>query len=231
MKKLSMIGVLLMGVMMTPVKAEELSFPHISTSGHGEVTAVPDMAEFTVQVVETMLTAEQAKQAVDKAVGSFVERLTAAGVKRDNIASTNLYLAPQYHYPKSGKVELVGYQASRSVTVTVEVLGNLNSYLDGALGDGINRIDDIQLKVKDESKYQEQARLAAIKDATQKAKFLADGFEREVDGVWRISYDNNSNRPMLMRSMALGAEKASNTYQDSSIVIRDRVDVIYKLKD
>ncbi len=87
------------------------------------------------------------------------------------------------------------------------------------------------MTVKDESKYQEQARLAAIKDATQKAKFLADGFEREVDGVWRISYDNNSNRPMLMRSMALGAEKASNTYQDSSIVIRDRVDVIYKLKD
>ncbi|MBD1559824.1 oxidative stress defense protein [Vibrio sp. S9_S30] len=231
MKKLSMIGVLLMGVMMVPVKAEELSFPHISTSGYGEVTAVPDMAEFTVQVVETMLTAEQAKQAVDKTVNSFVERLTTAGVKQDNIASTNLYLASQYHYPKSGKVELVGYQASRSVTVTVEVLGNLNSYLDGALGDGINRIDDIQLKVKDESKYQEQARLAAIKDATQKATFLAKGFEREVDGVWKISYDNNSNRPMLMRSMALGAEKASNTYQDSSIVIRDRVDVTYKLKD
>ncbi|CCN35794.1 conserved hypothetical protein [Vibrio nigripulchritudo SO65] len=231
MKKLSMIGVLLMGVIMTPVNAEELSFPHISTSGYGEVTAVPDMAEFTVQVVETMMTAEQAKQAVDKAVSSFVERLTQAGVKRDNISSTNLYLAPQYHYPKSGKVELVGYQASRSVTVTVEVLENLNSYLDGALGDGINRIDDIQLKVKDESKYQQQARLAAIKDANDKARSLAEGFELDVDGVWRISYNNSSHSPALMRSMALGAEKASNSYQDSSIVIRDRVDVVYKLKD
>ena len=32
-----------------------------------------------------------------------------------------------------------------------------------------------------------------------------------------------------MRSMAMDARAESNSYQDSTIVIRDRVDVIYKL--
>ncbi len=225
-----MISALLLIAVNIPIKAEELSFPHISTSGHGEVTAVPDMAEFKVQVVENMKNAEKAKHAVDKAVDAFIQRLTSAGVKRDNIVSANLYLAPKYHYPKSGKAELVGYQASRSVTVTIENLGNLNRYLDGALGDGINRIDGIRLKVRDESKYKEKARMAAIMDANKKARSLANGFGREVDGVWRINYNNNSNRPTLMRSSALVQESVSETYQDTNIIIRDRVDVIYKLK-
>ena len=45
-------------------------------------------------------------------------------------------------------------------------LANLNEYMDIAIGEGINQIDNIQLQVRDQAKYQEQARLEAIKDAT-----------------------------------------------------------------
>lgn len=38
--------VLLLSVLSSPTFAQEWDFPHISTSGYGEVTAVPDMAEF-----------------------------------------------------------------------------------------------------------------------------------------------------------------------------------------
>lgn len=51
-----------------PYLCTGMDFPHISTSGYGEVTAVPDMAEFSVKVVESTMNAEQAKAAVDKAV-------------------------------------------------------------------------------------------------------------------------------------------------------------------
>jgi uncharacterized protein YggE len=47
--------------------------------------------------------------------------------------------------------------------------------------------------------------------------------------VWQIDYKMPSSQPVLMRSMAMDAKMESNTYQDSTIVIRDRVDVIYKL--
>lgn len=209
--------------------ANSPDFPHLSTTGYGEVVATPDMAQFSVKVVESTMTAEQAKQSVDKVVSDFLGALAKEGVESQNITSSNLYITPQYHYPKKGKPELVGYRASRSITVTVEQLADLNRYLDLALNSGINQVDNIQLQVKDQEQYQQKARLAAIKDANSKAESLAEGFGKDLNGVWQINYNMSGQQPILMRSMAMDAKVESNSYQDSRIVIRDRVDVIYKL--
>lgn len=212
--------------------AADPSFPHVETTGYGEVTAKPDMAQFTVQIEESTLNAEQAKKRVDEVVTAFIKRLTVEGVKKEDINSSNLYLSPKYHYPKSGVSELVGYRASRSITVTVSDLAKLNAYLDGAIGDGINRVDNIQLKVKDRSGYQELARKNAIKDAKRKAMSLAEGFETELDGIWKVAYNQASHQPPVrFKSMGMEAQAdVASSYQDSIIVIRDSVNVIYRLK-
>ncbi|KFI09809.1 oxidative stress defense protein [Vibrio coralliilyticus] len=229
MKIVSSLAIAVSGLVSIGAYADTPSFPHLATTGYGEVVAKPDMAKFTVRVVETTMTAEQAKQTVDKVVTDFLTELKEQGMSADNITSSNLYISPQYHYPKNGKPELVGYRASRTVNVTVDELANLNQYLDIALNSGINQVENIQLKVKDQAKYQEQARQAAIKDANSKAESLASGFGKDINGVWRIDYNMPSSQPVLMRSMAMDAKTESNTYQDSTIVIRDRVDVIYQL--
>jgi uncharacterized protein YggE len=204
-------------------------FPHISTTGYGEIVAKPDMALFTVQVVESTMTAEQAKKSVDKVVHDYVNRLLAEGVEKEDIISTNLHLSPQYHYPKGSKSELVGYKASRRVTVTVHDLVKLDTLLDSALGEGINRIDNIELKVKEEASYRELARLSAIRDANSKAGSLASGFERRLGEVWQVNYRTQSRAPVMMKSMANDSESVSSNYQDATIVISDQVDVIYRL--
>ncbi|NUW68606.1 oxidative stress defense protein [Vibrio coralliilyticus] len=229
MKIVSSLAIAVSGLVSIGAYADTPNFPHLATTGYGEVVAKPDMAKFTVRVVETTMTAEQAKQTVDKVVTDFLTELKEQGMSADNITSSNLYISPQYHYPKNGKPELVGYRASRTVNVTVDELVNLNQYLDIALNSGINQVENIQLKVKDQAKYQEQARQAAIKDANSKAESLASGFGKDINGVWRIDYNMPSSQPVLMRSMAMDAKTESNTYQDSTIVIRDRVDVIYQL--
>ncbi|EOX3943677.1 oxidative stress defense protein [Vibrio alginolyticus] len=212
------------------VLANTPEFAHVTTTGYGEVTATPDMATFSVKVVDTTMTAEQAKLSVDKTVEEFLKSLSDAGLSKDNITSSNLYLAPQYHYPKSGKAELVGYRASRSIDVTVTDLKNLNQYLDMALEAGINQVDNIQLKVSNQAKYQQKARMAAIKDAREKAGSLATGFEKKLGDVWQINYRQMHVQPVLMRSMAMDSKEGANSYQDSTMIIRDQVDVIYKLK-
>lgn len=230
MKLFALKLVLLLSVLSSPTFAQEWDFPHISTSGYGEVTAVPDMAEFSVKVVESTMNAEQAKAAVDKAVTEFTSKLVKSGVAQQNISSSNLYINPQYHYPANGKPELVGYQASRSITVRVEEVSKLNQYLDIALESGINQVNSIQLKVRDQEKYQQQARMAAIEDAKLKAQSLAKGFERRLEGVWRIDYNTPSVEPIMMRAANLSEKMdVADTYQESSLVIRDRVDVVYKL--
>ncbi|ASU21436.1 oxidative stress defense protein [Vibrio qinghaiensis] len=222
---------LLSGLFSFASVAQEMNFPHLSTTGYGEVIAVPDMAEFSVKVVESTLTAEQAKSAVDKVVEAFAARLKESGVTAQQISSSNLYLAPQYHYPKSGKPELVGYQATRSVTVNVGDLSLLNQYLDIALGEGINQVDNIQLKVRNQEQYQQQARLAAIQDANAKALSLAEGFKLKLGDVWQIDYNSPGVQPIMMRAMAMDAKSESNSYQDSILTIRDRVEVVYQLNN
>ncbi|HHX8491223.1 oxidative stress defense protein [Vibrio sp. RM-44-3] len=212
------------------VLANSPEFAHVTTTGYGEVIATPDMATFSVKVVDTTMTAEQAKQSVDKTVEQFLKNLSDAGLSKDNVTSSNLYLAPQYHYPKSGKAELVGYRASRSVDVTVTDLKNLNQYLDMALEAGINQVDNIQLKVSNQAEYQQKARMAAIQDAREKAASLATGFEKKLGDVWQINYRQMHVQPVLMRSMAMDSKEGANSYQDSTMIIRDQVDVIYKLK-
>ncbi|AVF96137.1 oxidative stress defense protein [Vibrio diabolicus] len=212
------------------VLANSPEFAHVTTTGYGEVIATPDMATFSVKVVDTTMTAEQAKQSVDKTVEQFLKNLSDAGLSKDNVTSSNLYLAPQYHYPKSGKAELVGYRASRSIDVTVTDLKNLNQYLDMALEAGINQVDNIQLKVSNQAEYQQKARMAAIQDAREKAASLATGFEKKLGDVWQINYRQMHVQPVLMRSMAMDSKEGANSYQDSTMIIRDQVDVVYKLK-
>ncbi|MDV5171475.1 oxidative stress defense protein [Photobacterium rosenbergii] len=224
-----MLGLGLMGT--SGIAAASVSVPHLQTTGNGEVTAQPDMAVFAVAVEEIRPTAKEAKQAVDKAVEAFVARLLDEGIERNQIQSANISLQPQYHYPKDKEPELKGYRASRHVTVTVNELDNLNTYLDSALGDGINRINNIELKVSNEDEYLEQARQAAIKDAIAKAESLAKGFGESLDGVWQISYQASQPRPMMMRMAMDAAPESAVSYQDTQITIRDRVEVVFKLEE
>ncbi|PQJ89976.1 oxidative stress defense protein [Aliivibrio sifiae] len=231
MKKI--ISALCLSACLTPMAfASSPDFPHLEVLGTGEVLVVPDMAQFSVDVVESKATAEKAKQAADKAVTSFLARLEVQGVKRENINSGNIRLTPEYRYPKGKKPELVGYKAIRNITVTVMDLNKLNSYLDKALGDGINRINHIELKTSKEKEYIEAARLEAIKDANDKAASLAKGFGTAVKGVWKVSYHNNYSQPVLMKSMRMeAASDISESYQDNQMVITDSVSVVYRLKD
>ncbi|WP_235868476.1 oxidative stress defense protein [Vibrio ezurae] len=212
------------------LQAQTLDFPHINTTGYGEVLAEPDMAEFSVQVVMVQESAEQAKQQADKAVDDFLQQLQAFGLPREDIKSGNIQLLPQMHYPKNAKPEQKGYRAVRKVKVTIDNLEMLPKLMDIALKSGVNRIDRVQLGVKDPSKYQAIARSEAIKDAKLKAKSVAEGFDKTLDEVWQVNYQSAQARPMLSRSMAMDSSERANSYQDTTIVIKDRVEVIYKLK-
>lgn len=229
MKRSFALGTLVVALFAAPVFANQPDFPHISTTGYGEIEATPDMAEFSVRVVQSQMNADQAKQGVDSVVDKFLSGLMSEGIEKKDIQSSNLYLSPQYHYPEKGKPELVGYRASRTVTVQVMDLESLNNYLDLALESGINQVDNIQLKVKDQGQYQEAARMAAIQDAQSKAASLAKGFDQNLGKVWRIEYRQPMNQPVVMRSMAMDSKMESNSYQDSVITIRDRVDVTYQI--
>ncbi len=214
------------------VFAQELNVAHISTSGYGEVSVAPDAASLNVQVEQSNLNAEQAKSSVDTIVRNYINQLISLGASTEQVSSSNLFISPQYSYPKNSQPELIGYRAVRKITVDVNNIELLNSYLDAALEQGVTIVNRIELKVKDREKYQRQATKAAIKNAQQNAKLLAQGFNLQLGEVWEIRYQSQPviPAPGLYRATTLDESSVFKDYQDTNIVIRDNVDVIYKLR-
>ncbi|QSX33217.1 oxidative stress defense protein [Shewanella avicenniae] len=204
--------------------------PLLETVGVSQIEAEPDQAQVTVAVVVKADTAAAAKDQADTAVAAFIERLLKTGVAKQDISSANLALAPQYRYPKDEEPVLVGYRASRDVTLTLP-LALLNPVLDKALAEGLNSVRAINLKSSKELQLKLQARDAAIADAKQKAKALAKGFDAKLDGVWSIRYFEQTPVASLRFSTAeLKQASSDQSYQYGSVTFSDRVEVSYKLK-
>ena len=227
-------AVFIAGLLLTShvATAVDVDFAHIATTGIGEVSVAPDSAIFNVQVEHSNLNAEQAKSSVDSTVKSYIEKLVSLGESVERISSSNLFLSPQYYYPKNGQPELIGYKAIRKITVDVDDISRLNMYLDVALEQGVTSVNRIELKVKDRETYRLKATKAAIADAKKNAELLAQGFGRELGSIWEISYQSPqaSQAPGVMRSMSLEQSNVFKDYQDTNIVIKDNVNVIYKLR-
>ncbi|QYJ85670.1 oxidative stress defense protein [Shewanella mesophila] len=213
-------------------QASDINFPHIETIGTSQIVVKADMAELNVEVVTEAKTPAEAKAGSDKAVADFIGRLTKAGVKREQIQSANLQLYPNHVYdPQTRTNNEVGYKASRKVTVTITELDTLNDILDSALAQGINRINNIAFKSSKEAELIEEARLLAIKDAQQKAKFLAKGFGERLAGVWEVRYfDQRPIQPVMYRMDAAPKGNVAESYQEAQMTISDRVEVVYRLK-
>jgi uncharacterized protein YggE len=216
---------------LSPVQAAELSFAHIETVGTSTIEAAADMAIINVQVSIEAASAKAAKDKADEAVSQFMQRLLKAGVDKKHIQSANLQLNPQYMYVQNEPRKLTGYNASRQMTITVIDLNSLNELLDSALVEGINNVNNIELKSSQEAKIIAQARQAAIDDAKQKAQSLAKGFGEQIAGVWQVRYfPQQANQPEMYRaSMKMNADVAQ-TYQQGQVNISDRVEVVFRLK-
>lgn len=232
MKKTLIAAFVSVNILVAPlVHASQPSFAHIETVGVGEMIVRADMAEINVEVSVKANTAKEAKTQSDKAISLFIARLQQAGITKDKIQSANLNLQPQYTYEKNQPAKLVGYNANRKVIVTVDELDKLNDILDSALEEGINRVNHIALKTSQEKEYADKARLAAIKDAKEKAQLLAEGFGEKLDGVWQIRYfEQRPIQPVMLRMNSGPSHDVAESYQQGQVTIHDRVEVVYKLK-
>ncbi|MGL4827220.1 MAG: oxidative stress defense protein [Vibrionaceae bacterium] len=212
------------------VSFASVPMPHLETSGVGEITTTPDMALVQIAVSLTKSKAQKAKQASDDAVVSLLARLAKLGIAREDIQSSSLSLQPQYNYSQQGQPELEGYNATRTVSINVRDLSKLNQVLDGALEDGINRINGIDLLSSQNDTLKIQARSKAIADAINKANEIAHGFNQSVVGLWKIRYNNYATpQPIMLRMAADSYSAKSASYQDNSITIREQVDVVFRL--
>ncbi len=147
----------------------------LSVTGTGQVYVTPDIAYLNIGVHTEMPNASDAVSENNAQTAKVIEALKKAGVDAKDIRTSNFSIWSFDKYdPASGVATGEKYYAvDNTVYVTVRSLDKLGVLLDTVVRAGANNINSIQFDVADKTKAMQEARAAAVKNATDLAQELA----------------------------------------------------------
>ena len=152
--------------------------PSLTVAGQGEARVAPDEATVRLGVLAQQASAGAAQQAVNRVVAAVLEAVRRLGVRAEQIQTSELSLSPVFAPVRPGQQGLdgeaqepriVGYQASNTVTITLEKLDQVGAVIDAGLGAGANRLEGVGFGLR----HDEAARQAALREAVAQARAKA----------------------------------------------------------
>jgi uncharacterized protein YggE len=181
----------------------------ISLSGHGEVTAVPDIANVYFNISKDAKTVKDAQALVAQVEKSSLDLLKTDNVLDKDIQTSNASFYPKYEYtqqvcplntstycPPNGKQVITGYTASESITVKVRNTDDVGKIMQGLGTVGVSDLSGPNFSIDNEDALKATARKNAIDDAKAKAQELAKELGVHLGRI--TSFSENANYPMPM---------------------------------
>lgn len=191
-----------------PAAAAQQRESTITVSGEGRSAIAPDMAVITLSVLKDAKTAREALDANNLAMATLLKALKERGIEARDLQTSGFSISPQYSYPNNSDgqnlpPQLIGYQVSNSLTIRVRNLSKVGEIIDQSVTLGINQGGSILFTNEKPDETITEARKAAVKDASAKAKTLAEAAGVKLGRVIDISETFSQPQPILMaRSMA-----------------------------
>lgn len=168
----------------------------ISVSGEGLIEAKPDTATVNLGVQREAATTQAAMDAQARAMQGVIDALKAAGVKTEDIKTTQFSVQPIYAYPENRSPQLTGYRVTNMVTFSTRDLTGIGAMIDKAVAAGANDVNGITFSIKDVEPLKAQAIEAAVKDARAKADAAAKAAGVRIKSVKTITIDGSFNPPV-----------------------------------
>jgi uncharacterized protein YggE len=190
----------------------------ITVSGHGEVQAVPDIANVYFSISKDAKTVKEAQDMVAKIEKSALESLKSNGVADKDIKTQNASFYPKYEWkysasvipctpeycpPQNGKSVITGYTASESITVKVRNTDDVGKIMQGLGALGVSDLSGPNFSIDNEDSLKAEARKEAIKDAKEKAKVLAKDLGVSLGSVISFSEGSNYAYPVMYGKSAM----------------------------
>jgi uncharacterized protein YggE len=218
----------------------------VTATGDAEVRVAPDevVITFGVQTQDPQLAV--AKSQSDDIVRQVLERLQGFGIADDHIQTEYIGISPTYDYPSYGLPRLTGYNAQKTIVVTLSDLSKFEDLLSGVLEAGANYVHGVEFQTTELRKYRDQARALAIQAAKEKATALAGELDQDLgepvtiteeQSSWRSWYGYGwgsgwSDAPMQNVVVETGSTPLAEgaTVAPGQISVNARVSVTFALK-
>ncbi|HVD24459.1 MAG TPA: SIMPL domain-containing protein [Gaiellaceae bacterium] len=165
----------------------------ITVTGTGQVSSVPNEAEFSLGVSTTGTTARSALASNSEQMQRVIDALRAAGVARADIKTQDVSVGRDYD-------DDGGYAARNSVSVTIHDLDRAGAVLDATSRAGANEVYGPSLTRANRSGLEAKALKVAYADAHDRAEALAEAAGVSLGKVTAITEEPQSGgeyMPML----------------------------------
>ncbi|OGI86158.1 hypothetical protein A3A01_02520 [Candidatus Nomurabacteria bacterium RIFCSPLOWO2_01_FULL_39_17] len=197
----------------------------ISFTGHGEITAVPDIANIYFSIRKEAKTVKDAQAAVAVVEKIALDFLKSNGVAEKDIKTSNASFNPKYDYkyddtatvmpctmygcpPRPGKSVITGYEAYESITVKVRNTDEVGKIMQGLGTTGVSDLSGPNFAIDDEDALKGQARKKAISEAKAKAEVLAKDLGIRLGRI--ASFNESGNYPIYYaKAGMMSADSAS----------------------
>lgn len=210
---------------------EPSSFRSFSVTGEGKATSIPDIAEFSFQIITeggADIAALQKKntEAMNKAIDFVKEQ----GVENKDIKTQYYNLEPRYQTSACRVIStpfapdapsfasgasasvtqtcpppsIVGYTITQSVNVKVRDFKKIGDIMGGVVKNGANQVGSLSFTIDDPTKVQDEARTEAITKAKVKAKAIAKAGDFKMGRLLNIQ--EGSQYPVYSSSLRMEAK-------------------------
>ena len=170
----------------------------VTVQATGTVKVVPDGVSFNFAVSVLAQSSETAMSDASAAAEQVRTALDAAGVAKDDIATQNISVYPEYVSSSTGSQTLSGYRAQQVFTVTLRDTAKAGEVVDSVIAAGGNSLQvyGVTPTLLDTDAAVAQAREAAIKSAKEKAKDYAGLVDEELGSVVYVTEVTSPSSPV-----------------------------------
>jgi uncharacterized protein YggE len=192
--------------------------PSLSVIGVAEKQIPTDQSKISLAVENTASDSNVASKANAEKIDKILAALESKGLSNKNISTASFEIRPNYDSQNNNYEKILSYTAINKILLSTSSNVNISSFIDLALGNGANRVENIDFissqKIINEN-YNDLLK-QAFDNAKQKAEILSTQGGFLLNGVKKIdalsSNDNNPIPPIPYYSL----DKAQKTNAESS---------------
>jgi hypothetical protein len=189
----------------------------VTVQATGTVKVVPDGVSFNFAVSVLAQSSETAMSEASATAEKVRAALDAAGVAKDDIATQNVSVYPEYLSSSTGTQTLSGYRAQQIFTVTLRDTAKAGEVVDAVIAAGGNSLQvyGVTPTLLDTDAAVAQAREAAIKSAKAKAKDYASLIDA---GLGSVVYVNEIASPSSPVPMLAGDSATTSAPMEKTVI-------------
>ena len=168
--------------------------PQINVNGEGKIKVVPDQATITATVDTRGNNAKEVKKLNDEQIDLVLKLIKKMNLAPADYKTKRVSLNPVYDYEKKKTT----YNATQTIEILLRDLSKYDELMEGLVGEGINKVDNVVFQSSKLEQYQSEARKMAMKDAKQKANDYVSVLGQKVGKALTISDNSQTYYPQPM---------------------------------